>query len=163
MGPSAFCSSPRPMHWPELCPVHGIPPISGRPPTGAVLVNSGRIGHDVGHADVGELVFGFAACACRDRRRRAAGRRNGEHCDRRSSSDRDSESPRKDQSSSWKLEGRHRHAFSSLLAVSSGKGTDRCQRPDRSHPFPCLCLFRSCGRSWHLLAQAYPRQTHDTC
>jgi hypothetical protein len=81
-----------------------------------------RVGHDVGHADVGELVFGFTACACRNRRCRAGVRRNGEHCDRRSSSDRDSESPRKDQSSSWKVEGRHRHAFSSLLTVSSRKG-----------------------------------------
>jgi len=86
-------------------------------------VDFGRIGHEVGHADVGELVFDFAACTGRNRRCRAGVRRNGEHCDRRSSSDRDSESPRKDQSSSWKLEGRHRHAFSSLLTVSSRKGT----------------------------------------
>ncbi len=77
--------------------------------------------HDIGHTDICELVFGFAACACRNRRCRAAARRNGEHCDRWCSGNRDSESPRKDQSSSWKVEGRHRHAFSSLLAVSSRK------------------------------------------
>src|ERR1700712_1317718 len=32
------------MHWPELCPVQGMPPISGRPPTGAVLEKSGEFG-----------------------------------------------------------------------------------------------------------------------
>src|SRR5689334_20098995 len=32
------------MHCPELRPVHGIPLISGRPPTGEVLVNSGEFG-----------------------------------------------------------------------------------------------------------------------
>ena len=83
-----------------------------------------RIRNDVGHADIGELVFDFTAGTRRDRRRGAAGRRNGEHCDRRRRSDRDSESPRKDQSSSWKVEGRHRHAFCSLLDVSSGKRMD---------------------------------------
>jgi hypothetical protein len=77
--------------------------------------------HDIWHTDIRELVFGFTACACGNRRCRAAARRNGEHCDHWSSRDRDSESPRKDQSSSWKVEGRHRHAFSSLLAVSSRK------------------------------------------
>lgn len=44
IGPAAFSSSPRPMHWPELCPVHGMPLISGSPPTGAVLENSGELG-----------------------------------------------------------------------------------------------------------------------
>jgi hypothetical protein len=44
IGPAAFSSSPRPMHWPELCPVQGMPPISGRPPTGAVLEKSGEFG-----------------------------------------------------------------------------------------------------------------------
>ena len=44
IGPAAFSSSPSPMHSPELCPVHGMPPISGRPPTGAVLLKSGELG-----------------------------------------------------------------------------------------------------------------------
>jgi hypothetical protein len=44
IGPAAFSSSPRPMHSPELCPVQGMPPISGRPPTGAVLEKSGEFG-----------------------------------------------------------------------------------------------------------------------
>jgi hypothetical protein len=44
MGPAAFSSSPSPMHSPELCPVHGMPPTSGRPPTGEVLLNSGELG-----------------------------------------------------------------------------------------------------------------------
>ena len=43
IGPAAFSSSPRPMHSPELWPVHGIPPTSGRPPTGAVLPSSGAV------------------------------------------------------------------------------------------------------------------------
>ena len=91
---------------------------------GRCFWNCWRIRHDVGHADIGELVFGLTAGTRRDRRRRAAGRRNGEHCDRWCRSDRDSESPRKDQSLSWKVEGRHRHAFCSLLTVSSGKCMD---------------------------------------
>src|SRR3954470_17546342 len=32
------------MHSPELWPVHGMPPTSGRPPTGEVLLNSGELG-----------------------------------------------------------------------------------------------------------------------
>lgn len=90
----------------------------------ALKLRPRRIRHEVGDADIGELVFDLTAGTRRDRRRRAAGRRNGEHCDRRRRSDRDSESPRKDQSSSWKVEGRHRHAFCRLLAVSSGKFMD---------------------------------------
>jgi hypothetical protein len=86
-------------------------------PAGDIMVS------DTTACATGELVFDFAAWTGRNRRCRAGVRRNGEQCDRRSSSDRDSESPRKDQSSSWKLEGRHRHAFSSLLTVSSRKGT----------------------------------------
>ena len=110
----------RPMHSPELCPVHGMPLISGRPPTGEVLVNSGEFGTISGtqilvnwssvsppaHAviDGDELpIVGTANI-----------------CDRWGRSDRDSESPRKDQSSSWKVEGRHRHAFCSLLAYRLG-------------------------------------------
>lgn len=43
MGPSACCSSPRPMHWPELPPVHGMLSTSGSPP-GEVWLNTGELG-----------------------------------------------------------------------------------------------------------------------
>jgi hypothetical protein len=42
-GPSACCSSPRPMHSPVLAPVQGMPLISGSPP-GEVSPNSGEFG-----------------------------------------------------------------------------------------------------------------------
>jgi hypothetical protein len=42
-GPSACCSSDRPMHWPELPPVHGMLSTSGSPP-GEVTPTSGEFG-----------------------------------------------------------------------------------------------------------------------
>jgi|EndMetStandDraft_5_1072996.scaffolds.fasta_scaffold139064_2 hypothetical protein len=43
IGPSDCCSSDRPMHWPELPPVHGMLSTSGSPP-GEVWPNSGEFG-----------------------------------------------------------------------------------------------------------------------
>jgi hypothetical protein len=46
-GPSACCSSPRPMHWPELAPVQGMPSTVGSPP-GDVSPNAGEFGTKCG-------------------------------------------------------------------------------------------------------------------
>src|ERR1700752_46664 len=43
IGPSDCCSSDRPMHCPELAPVHGMLSISGSPP-GEVWPTSGEFG-----------------------------------------------------------------------------------------------------------------------
>lgn len=40
-GPIDACSSARPMHAPELCPMHGMPSISGTSGLAAVVVKSG--------------------------------------------------------------------------------------------------------------------------
>src|SRR6476659_673407 len=44
MGPSDCCSSERPMHWPELAPVHGMLSTSGSPPSAVVWPGSGEFG-----------------------------------------------------------------------------------------------------------------------
>jgi hypothetical protein len=46
-GPSACCSSPRPMHWPEFAPVQGMPSTVGSPP-GDVSPNAGEFGTKCG-------------------------------------------------------------------------------------------------------------------
>ena len=53
-GPSACCSSARPMHWPELPPVQGTPSISGSPP-GEVAPNAGEFGTKCGTHTVVKL------------------------------------------------------------------------------------------------------------
>mgnify|MGYP003694611471 CR=1 FL=1 len=161
MGPSACCSSARPMHSPELCPVQGMPPISGRPPTGRGALELWRIRHDVGHADIGELVFGLTAGTRRDRRRRAAGRRNGEHCGPPVPQRSRQRIPRKDQSLSWKVEGRHRHAFCEFAGHVVREVMDAASDLVAILRFPAYASSGSCGRSWHLLAQAYSRRTES--
>jgi hypothetical protein len=44
MGPSDCSSSDRPMHWPELAPVHGMLSTSGSPPEAVVPPGSGEFG-----------------------------------------------------------------------------------------------------------------------
>ena len=44
MGPSDCSSSERPMHWPELAPVHGMLSTSGSPPAAVVWPGSGEFG-----------------------------------------------------------------------------------------------------------------------
>ena len=113
IGASACCSSDRPMHWPELPPVHGMPLISGSPP-GEVWPASGEFGTQIGHASTGEGVLGFTAGARRDRRGGVG--RYGDDGEPRGDRDSDRKSAGKDQSSCWKLQGCQLHAFCSCLS-----------------------------------------------
>ena len=75
-----------------------------------------RIRHQIGHAFTGEGVLGFTAGARRDRRRRV--RRHGDDGDGRGDCNSDRKSAGKNQSSRWKLQGRHLHAFCSCCHVA---------------------------------------------
>ena len=90
--------------------------VNLRQSTGRGLANLRRIGHQIGCANTGEGVLGFTAGARRDRRRRV--HRSGDDGHRRGDRNGDRKSAGKDQSSCWKLHGRHRHAFCSCGSVA---------------------------------------------
>jgi hypothetical protein len=115
IGPSACCSSDRPMHWPELPPVHGMPLISGSPP-GEVWPASGEFGTRSGtHSPVtvsSDSPPGHAAIVG------AELVRYGDDGDPRGDRDSERKSAGKDQSSCRKLQGRNLRAFGSCCQVA---------------------------------------------
>ena len=148
MGPSDCSSSERPMHWPELAPVHGMLSTSGSPPDCRCLAWLRRIRHEIRSALTGEGVLGFTAGARRYRRRRVC--RYGDDGDRRRGCDSDRKSAGKYQSSCWKLQGRHHHAFCSCLANRSSR--EKVWRA--ASPLHALYEFPADGSSEVVAAEA---------
>ena len=101
-----------------------------------------RIRHEIRSALTGEGVLGFTAGARRYRRRRIC--RYGDDGDRRRGCDSDRKSAGKYQSSCWKLQGRHHHAFCSVLLI--------VHRGKRCGALPTLCM-----RSTSSLPMARPK------
>lgn len=107
-----------------------------------------RIRHEIRSALTGEGVLGFTAGARRYRRRRVC--RYGDDGDRRRGCDSDRKSAGKYQSSCWKLQGRHHHAFCSCLANRSSR-EKLCRA---ASPLHALYEFPADGSSEVVAAEA---------